>query len=41
MRVTNETLYDSLVLAKDTRVIQGLQIDVDQCKAEKKLNKLN
>ena len=24
---TNETLYDSVVLTKDTRVIQGLPID--------------
>ena len=39
--VTNGTTYDSVVWTKDTRVIRDLQIDGDQWKAEKKLNKLN
>ena len=33
--VTNETLYDSGVLRKDTRVIWGVPIDRDQWNAEK------
>ena len=33
--VTNETMYDSAVLMKDTRVIRILLIDGDQWKAEK------
>ena len=34
--VTNETLYESVVLKKDTRVIQGLSIDGDHWKAREK-----
>ena len=36
--LTNETLYDSLVLTKDSGVKRGLPFDCDQWKAEK--NKL-
>ena len=34
LKGTNETLYDSVVLLKDTRVIRGLQIDGDQRKTD-------
>ena len=34
--VTNETLYDSIVLMKDTEVLRGVPIDGDQWKTEKK-----
>ena len=38
---TNETSYDSVVLIKDTGVIQGLPIDSDQEKQRKTELKLN
>ena len=30
----NETSYDSVVLTKDAKIIRGLPIHDDQCKAE-------
>ena len=41
-KIYPQTLYDSVVLTEDTGVIQGLPIDGDQSKAEKKkANKMN